>query len=88
MPHTTLEASSWAMMQPPAAAISAAPLVPSVPIPVSTSARFQLPHTDAAEENSGSTAGLQKWIWAPSFSAITGSPSRRATRMCRPPGAT
>src|SRR6185437_15526141 len=39
MPHTTLVASSWVIMVPPAAAIVRAPSVPSCPIPVSTTAR-------------------------------------------------
>ena len=59
MPQTTLVASSWAMTLPPALTISAAPSVPSVPMPVRISARFQEPQTSAAEANSGSTAGLQ-----------------------------
>ena len=57
--------------QPPAATISAAPRVPSEPIPVRTTARFRLPHTAAAEANNGSTAGLQKLTGGPSSSAIT-----------------
>src|ERR1700744_1620186 len=39
MPHTTLEASSWAITLPPAATISLPPRVPSEPMPVSTTAR-------------------------------------------------
>ena len=43
MPHTTLESSSCAMTQPPAATMSAAPRVPSEPMPVRTRARFHCP---------------------------------------------
>ena len=60
MPQTTLVASSCAITLPPAATIAAAPSVPSVPMPVRISARFQAPQTSAADANSGSTAGLQK----------------------------
>ena len=46
-----------------------------------------LPHTAAAEVNSGSTEGLQKLTGGPSSTAMTGLPSRETTRICRPPGA-
>src|SRR3954468_3533042 len=88
IPHTTLEASSWAMTLPPAATISLPPWVPSEPMPVSTRARTPARQTSMAEVNNGSTAGLQKLIGAPSSSAITVSVPWRATRMWRPPGAT
>src|ERR1700687_4454306 len=39
IPHTTLEASSWAITLPPAATISLPPRMPSEPMPVSTNAR-------------------------------------------------
>ena len=56
-------------------------------MPVSTSASTLLPQTSAAEANSGSTAGLQKFTSGPSSIAITAVLSRRATFMCLPPGA-
>src|ERR1035437_4793333 len=87
MPHTTLVGSSGARMLPPAAAIACAPRKPSEPMPVSTRPSTFGPQTSAAEENSGSTAGLQKLTSGPSSSAMTAMPSRRTTDMCRPPGA-
>src|SRR5581483_5819866 len=88
IPQMTLVASSWAITLPPLATISAAPRAPSLPMPVRMSARFQPPHTFAAEEKSGSTAGLQKLTGGPLSISATAVPSRRATRMCLPPGAT
>src|SRR3984893_1286438 len=88
MPQTTLVASSWAITLPPAATISAAPWVPSVPMPVRTSASALAPHTAAAEENNGSTDGLQKLIGGSSPSAILMPSRSRTTRIWRPPGAT
>src|SRR5262249_22552105 len=88
MPQTTLVASSWAITAPPASTTSDAPCVPSEPMPVRTTARHFGPHTCAAEENRGSTEGLQKLMRAPSSSEIVGSPSRRTPRRWRPPGAT
>src|SRR5471032_2677721 len=49
MPHTTLDASSCAMTLPPPAAMSRAPSVPSVPMPVSTTASSAGPKAVAAE---------------------------------------
>src|SRR6516162_25088 len=88
MPQTTQVASSWAMTLPPLATISVAPRVPSVPMPVSTSASAAEPHTAAPEENSGSTEGLQKLIGGSSPSAILMAEPLRTTRIWRPPGAT
>src|SRR5262249_55426310 len=87
IPQTTLLASSCATTLPPARTIAAAPSAPSVPMPVRTSARAAAPQTCAAEPNKGSTAGRQKFTIGPSSSVTTGTPSRRITRMCRPPGA-
>src|SRR5262245_15015880 len=87
MPQTTLVASSCAITALPAAVSTAAPLVPSQPMPVRTTARHLPPHTSAAEANNGSTEGLQKLTSGPSLSAIMAWPSRRSTRMWRPPGA-
>src|SRR6266545_870431 len=87
MPQMTLDASSCAITAPPAATMEPAPRVPSEPMPVSTTARHLAPHTSAADENMGSTEGLQKLTSAPSSSAICGSPALRTTRMWRPPGA-
>ncbi len=75
------------MTLPPAPTMLAAPAVPSMPIPVSTTPSTQLFQTFAADMNKGSTAGLQKFTGGPSSSAITAVPSRRATRMWRAPGA-
>ena len=72
MPQTTLLASSCAITLPPAATMSSAPRAPSEPMPVSTAARIALPHTCAAEANSGSTAGRQKFTSGPSLSEIAG----------------
>ena len=44
MPHTTLVASSCAITLPPAATISAAPRVPSLPMPVRTTASSPRPN--------------------------------------------
>ena len=80
MPQTTLVASSCAITLPPAATISAAPCVPSEPMPVRISARFQAPQTSAAEANSGSTAGLAEIAPAARRRARSPAvPSRRAT---------
>jgi len=43
MPYTTLVAASWEMTSPPAALIKAAPLVPSEPMPVSTTPTVAAP---------------------------------------------
>ena len=59
---------------------SAAPCVPSEPMPVRISARFQQPQTSAAEENSGSTAGLQKLHRR----AVVEHDRRRCRRGARP----
>ena len=67
MPHTTLEASSWAITLPPAATISLPPRIPSEPMPVSTTARTPPCQTSIAEVKSGSTAGLQKLTGGPSL---------------------
>src|SRR5580692_4608427 len=83
MPQTTLVSSSWAMMLPPAAAMSVAPWVPSVPMPVSTTASVAEPHTAAADENSGSTEGLQKLIGGSSPMTILMPSLSRTTRMWR-----
>src|ERR1019366_3535757 len=87
MPHTTLVGSSCVRMQPPSAAIACAPRKPSEPMPVSTRPSTFGPQTSAAEENSGSTAGLQKLTSGPSPSVMTAMPSRRTTAMWAPAGA-
>src|SRR6202035_269095 len=87
IPHTTLEASSWAITLPPAAMISLPPRMPSEPMPVNTTARTPACQTSIAEANRGSTAGLQKLTGGPSSSAIAASVPWRTTRMWRPPGA-
>src|SRR5680860_254726 len=61
MPHTTLEASSWAITLPPASAMARAPAAPSWPMPVSTTPSAAGPNVEATLANKGSTAGRQKW---------------------------
>jgi len=80
IPHTTLEASSWAITLPPAATISLPPRMPSEPMPVRTTARTPPCQTSIAELNNGSTAGLQKLTGGPSSRAITTSQPWRATQ--------
>src|SRR6266700_3585087 len=87
MPQTTLVASSWATMLPPAATISLPPRMPSEPMPVRITARIAPCQTSMADMNNGSTAGLQKLTAGPSSSAICTSLPCRATRMWQPPGA-
>lgn len=60
IPHTTLVASSWAITLPPAATISLPPRMPSEPMPARPRPECRLANTSIAEENRGSTAGLQK----------------------------
>ena len=87
MPQTTLLASSCAITLPPAVTTSSQPCIPSDPMPVRMTPRMALPHICAAEPNSGSTAGRQKFTSGPSFSEMKAWLLRFATVMWRPPGA-
>ena len=88
MPQTTLVASSCAMTLPPAAD-DIGRAVGAVGAHAGENDRERAaPHTVAADENIGSTAGLQKLIGGSSPSAILMPSRSRTTRMWRPPGAT
>src|SRR3954471_15422119 len=90
MPQTTEVFWSWTSTVPPAARISPAPLRPSDPMPVRTTARTAPSKAVTAERKSGSTAGRQKFSGGPWLSPVVrpGRPLRgpadRTTRWWSP----
>src|SRR3954467_9543531 len=83
MPQTTEVFWSWTSTVPPAARISPAPLRPSAPMPVRTTARTAPSKAVTAERKRESTAGRQKFSGGPWWSPVCGPLRGPADRTAR-----